>query len=618
MGEFQCETCDKSYGNKQNLKRHYNTAHGGAIPSGFDELQNTKYECPNCHEMVAHLTKHAKYCKATRGLPASSSSTGSLVARAVALSVEEAAAEHQQQGAVGGAQRVQQVRLTSEILPQDLECIKDFAKYGVGDGNVKESSMGKYVDQVKNYVRFCYREVPGFSLAALVRSFTDEEPEIPPACFPHFTTWIGNYTSVDARGLAINGFLKLVDYVTWKFDKIGATGPILSERWPLLERTRRIAETENKTANKKILQKKAVQDMEDEDETSQEELLEFKERYDNCEQRKRYFDVLRDMENAHKTFSLTRIRDFLAWELYLSSGGMRPDVVRNLTLFEFSQPKKVSVEGAEEVVCVEVAQHKTAHVYGPAQLVMNKRLYSLLQKFAKFVRPKITGRNQSEVRHDDLLFCRESGKKLDRLVADNFMEWAGVNRELRPYDFRHMYASEAVKNLDRDTAAKVARAHGHSEAIRDKHYAKRSMQRSEWAQNRQKIRGEGGDQHLPSASESDSSDDEFRETFRQQRQAEKEAEAKRATANRVHIDTPRRAFSNEEKAIILDAFTGYEKGNLTDEAYAQALVNHRGFSRLVTDHLDLPSRRYKGQNKSEKEIREQVKNCWRAEWRKKH
>ncbi len=618
MGHFQCEFCEKSYGKKANLKRHYNNDHEGVIPDSFNELQNRKYECKGCKVMVANPTTHANYCPATKKnrVGEKTQSTASLVSQAVADAASRAA--DQPEPAVAEPSPVKTRRLNSTILPEDMDIIKDFLKWGVEDNQRAESSMAKYVDQVKSYLRHCYAEDSSFSLASQLSCYLDHELTVKPKGLPHISSWFTSITKIDARGLAVNGFIKLVDYFIHRLDEIGPSPEMLSLYMPLLERARRNAEKWNRTTNKRIQEKNAIQARDKVSVITQEELLEYKARYDNSEERKRHFDVLRDMENATKTLSPAQIRDFLAFEVYLSSGGLRPDVVRNMTIYELSKPRKVSAEGVDEKLAIEVAKHKTARTYGPAPVIMDPRLYSLVLNYVKVVWPQITGKESSADQHSQLVFCRQSGKCLDRLSGDNFVRWANVEKELRVYEFRKMYSSQAWKNLDRDTAAKVTRIHGHSEEIRDRHYAKRDLQLAEWAVNHKAIGGEDGDKHLPSADEGDSSEDEFTASFRRQYEADKEEQERRDIAGKSHVDTPRQAFSSEEKAIILKAFDGYSKGNISLQVYNNALVNHRAFSRLVTDHLQLPSRWYRNQNKSAEEVRKQVGNSWRADWRKKH
>ena len=622
MGDFKCQTCEKSFANKQNLKRHYIKEHDGVIPADFAEIQNKKYECPDCHMMVCHLTKHRQRgdCKATKIKPKKPLSARAEVAQVrSAIEADRAAssAEHQQPE-VEQPSPVKQRRMTSDIPPEDKEIITLFTKWGVDTEELAESTMEKYVDRVKNYLRYCYAEIPSFSLAGYMKPFLDPEHNTPPSLLPKFEAWFAQQKKLDVRGLAINAFIKLVDYLKWRFVENGPSNVQMNNCYPMLTMARETAARWNKTTGKKIALKKPIQDMDNIDHVTQSELLAYKEEYNDSEERKRYLNELKDMENATKHFTPQQIRDFLAFEVYISSGGMRPDVVRNLTLHEFSQKKMVELEGKEDVVCVEVAKHKTAKKYGPSQLMMDQRLYALVRKFVKVVRPQITGQESTADQHAKLVFCRQSGQRLDRLSCDNFKRWAKVTREMRTYDFRHMYAGEAVKNLDRDTAATVAHAHGHSEAIRDNVYTKRDIQRAQWAENRRKIRGKGGDQHLPSASESDSSDDEFMESFHLQYQADKGAEAKRAEKEQVHMDTPRQAFSSLEREIILDAFKDFDRGNISTDVYNEALNTHRAFSRLVAHHLTLPSRRKKNGTKSHEEVKEQVKNSWRSEWRKNH
>ncbi len=72
-------------------------------------------------------------------------------------------------------------------------------------------------------------------------------------------------------------------------------------------------------------------------------------------------------------------------------------------------------------LCIEVAHHKTVKSHGKTSVYLHKNLYNSLYKYMRNIRPLIVNHDRWDMM--DLVFCTSSGNELQKLSAENFMNW---------------------------------------------------------------------------------------------------------------------------------------------------------------------------------------------------
>ena len=76
------------------------------------------------------------------------------------------------------------------------------------------------------------------------------------------------------------------------------------------------------------------------------------------------------------------VRDFLLVQIFIDNAN-RPGVLSCMTMKEFNEMS----EGDGGVI--SVMQHKTAHIHGPAHIVLSQKLKAWLTMFVKVIRPHV-------------------------------------------------------------------------------------------------------------------------------------------------------------------------------------------------------------------------------------
>jgi site-specific recombinase XerD len=98
------------------------------------------------------------------------------------------------------------------------------------------------------------------------------------------------------------------------------------------------------------------------------------------------------------------MRDFLLTQVIISNAN-RSGVLANMTVQEFLTARQIG-----ESFVISVTSHKTAHVYGPAKIVLTQTLFGWLSIFVTHVRSQITQRFSGK---GGFLFLSWTGEKLE-------------------------------------------------------------------------------------------------------------------------------------------------------------------------------------------------------------
>ncbi|XP_068679522.1 uncharacterized protein [Montipora foliosa] len=160
----------------------------------------------------------------------------------------------------------------------------------------------------------------------------------------------------------------------------------------------------------------------------------------------------------------TLLRDFLLIQISIDNAN-RAGVLANMTLREFKRGYK---EGDRFVI--NVMNHKTFHVHGPALIVLTSNLYNWMSIFVQEVRSKVPGVGAGE---DQPLFPSFNGTKLQSSQINKAIKsvWkkAGVGGRIHSTLFRKG-AVTACHKSHKEIASDLAQLMAHKEDTAVKYY----------------------------------------------------------------------------------------------------------------------------------------------------
>ncbi|KAL2102370.1 hypothetical protein ACEWY4_001538 [Coilia grayii] len=150
--------------------------------------------------------------------------------------------------------------------------------------------------------------------------------------------------------------------------------------------------------------------------------------------------------------------------------GHRPGVITNMLLKEVALAK---TEGSpEEGYIINVSEHKTAKVFGAAQLYLQKDEFAWLERWVS-MRPKIKPKAQN-----DLVFFTAGKGPMKNLNGYFQQAWAEMGLPGKPTftDVRTAVSAHGKNLHSAEERAEMAKYMCHDEATADKFYAKRSAE----------------------------------------------------------------------------------------------------------------------------------------------
>ena len=128
--------------------------------------------------------------------------------------------------------------------------------------------------------------------------------------------------------------------------------------------------------------------------------------YEKSESARRAVTLISQLSGTHclqiNQAEYMLIRDFILTQITIANAH-RSGVLANMTLGEFNKAKRLS----EENCIITVKKHKTAHIHGPARVVLSPTLFGYLKTYIAEVRSVV-----SETKDDDaavILSWREQG-----------------------------------------------------------------------------------------------------------------------------------------------------------------------------------------------------------------
>ena len=159
--------------------------------------------------------------------------------------------------------------------------------------------------------------------------------------------------------------------------------------------------------------------------------------------------------------SYTLVRDFLFTQMFIDNAN-RPGVLSCMTMHEYQHMRK---EGENHVIVTK--KHKTAHVHGPAYIVLSKKLKGWLTIFVEIMRAQVTSSTTGA------LFLSWNAKsmtssQINKAVQSVFRK-AGVKGKVTSTSFR----KAAVTNIHQsnpELSSKLAKLMAHNELTAKRYY----------------------------------------------------------------------------------------------------------------------------------------------------
>ena len=159
--------------------------------------------------------------------------------------------------------------------------------------------------------------------------------------------------------------------------------------------------------------------------------------------------------------SYTLVRDFLFAQIFTDNAN-RPGTLSGMKMEEYRRARK---EDGDYVIYV--MDHKTAHVYGPAIIVLNQKLMSWLSIFVEVMRAQIT---TSKTGHVFLTWNAQSmiSGQITRAIQSVFKK-AEINQKITSTSFRKAAVTK-VHTQEPELSGKLAGLMAHRETTARKYY----------------------------------------------------------------------------------------------------------------------------------------------------
>ena len=157
----------------------------------------------------------------------------------------------------------------------------------------------------------------------------------------------------------------------------------------------------------------------------------------------------------------TLVRDFLFTQIFIDNAN-RPGVLAHMTMDEYNKMRK-----QDDHYVITVKKHKTAHVHGPARIVLSEKLKSWMSVFVGVIRAHVTTTTSGPVFLSWNGNAMKSGH-ITKAVQSVFKK-AGLDVKITSTSFRK--AAVTKVHIDKpDMSGKLANLMAHNEATAKKYY----------------------------------------------------------------------------------------------------------------------------------------------------
>lgn len=619
----KCHLCQLTCTFKHNLVKHYRVVHQIEPPDTLKAQPAPKKQCPHCASWYVRLDEHLQTCKVLKGKVRTSSQISppataaddkrsKFVFPAMNTSFREAAAS----GASSPGHKLTVMSLQEALSsspvrsvikkPNAPSCklLEEFSVWceSSDGGNMAKNSARLYCSKVNSLAEFERSRDPSFlmDLVGEIGWMVDGYRSLPKC-----GDWADTFKGFSNKSLAINAYLKLVDFLQSKLVLDNDRLDILTrmDRELYLKERRKEASKISKNVSSQI----PIDRMENEaqreaflglNEVSNDEMGRLIKLYFESEQREAYYQELEKMPEGR--FNAVEARDFLALELIVSSGA-RPGAAFNMTHMELFSARIAPTNPDKRVI--SVMKHKTAATHGSQDFIVSLRLVNIIKKFTTTFFEELNGKPRQSSK--DPIFIRHGGHIMEHFEASVaiFRRITKTKEPIIGKSFRRYYASLGQDSEDPHIRENLPKHMGHSRETALRSYVRKGAEVKDYDEILSKI-----------------VNDPVRKPAMTLGKAEAEAEAKireegaAEAASKLRQKGPERRtatnfFLSAERELIMRTFKHVDKDNLPKAEVDKAIAENEEFEDLFQSFFN--------EGYSRAKFTSSVMNSFRAQRRKK-
>lgn len=587
MAKLQCPECeeDKTFGTKGNLKRHLQKNHAigeDRLETMMSAIQNVLTWCDVCEFEVNNIAKHRKTKKHLKKKkkvkePALTFSDDS--------SSDENDAESEE----------------NEEIPSDEVVMEEFVQFckNSGGGLKEKTTIKNYKLKILAFRRHMKAEHTKFQLGLLV-NVTSKDNFMK---LPSGVNWITSYEGDRSKCQASNAYKKLAQFICYKISSKEhlMKDKVATQRYNYLNRRKDEASNLDKQYSRHI-DMKAAQKRRDERHMAKsdserritpKELKELCDIYRESEFRKETYTNLQTRMNdvlEKNEMTPVEIRNFVMWEMFFEAGGLRPEVILNMTLKDFTNFDKPDVDLDQEFRTIVVSEHKTSES-GAANVHLPKATYQIARKYKKQVRPSFV-KESDEDPEKALLFLTERGNQVQCFTdpANMFKKATKCKYKFQTYDIRRLIATLGQQSSDPRVNEKFPLYMNHQPSTARRYYEHEGEKMNEHLKMRIQLFGQSKDLPQDEEENEESEEEEINKINKNIKRKRKEKELEqRKRSFTVHAH---RKFTPDEVEVIRSAFAfavkgdGSPIGNISEDHVKQAVQDNEEFSEMFNRHVE--------------------------------
>lgn len=587
MAKLQCPECeeDKTFGTKGNLKRHLQKNHAigeDRLETMMSAIQNVLTWCDVCEFEVNNIAKHRKTKKHLKKKkkvkePALTFSDDS--------SSDENDAESEE----------------NEEIPSDEVVMEEFVQFckNSGGGLKEKTTIKNYKLKILAFRRHMKAEHTKFQLGLLV-NVTSKDNFMK---LPSGVNWITSYEGDRSKCQASNAYKKLAQFICYKISSKEhlMKDKVATQRYNYLNRRKDEASNLDKQYSRHI-DMKAAQKRRDERHMAKsdserritpKELKELCDIYRESEFRKETYTNLQTRMNdvlEKNEMTPVEIRNFVMWEMFFEAGGLRPEVILNMTLKDFTNFDKPDVDFDQEFRTIVVSEHKTSES-GAANVHLPKATYQIARKYKKQVRPSFV-KESDEDPEKALLFLTERGNQVQCFTdpANMFKKATKCKYKFQTYDIRRLIATLGQQSSDPRVNEKFPLYMNHQPSTARRYYEHEGEKMNEHLKMRIQLFGQSKDLPQDKEENEESEEEEINKINKNIKRKRKEKELEqRKRSFTVHAH---RKFTPDEVEVIRSAFAfavkgdGSPIGNISEDHVKQAVQDNEEFSEMFNRHVE--------------------------------
>lgn len=647
----KCPICDsdREFTHKQNLKLHLTKNHGLSAEEAKDvliDVQEAQYRCIPCDKSVGrnyhrHFDSN-EHARVVDRLSAESQSSSGKKRK------KDKKSKKGKKGKKGKSKKCKKSKHPkkrrspspdSEPSEEDAnpvlsdeDFLKQFKEFIIDTLRDSKNTAQVYIQKLKAFSKFQKASNSEFQLGRLVNVLSKGKF----SQVPFADDWVKSFESASSKAQAVNAFKNLIKFVKHCITRVEDRMPkgLREERYSYLQMkldqactlATKIAKDIEPERRERVREKERLANGDSSDENPMPEYLKLKElvdKYRESEWRRKFYDDLikigLERIVRYRTKSKVDIRNFLMFEAYVECGGLRPDVILNLTLDDLVNGKKTK---DEKTFAIVVGEHKT-HRQNAAHLFVSEQLYSLLREFVRSLRPQFNPMpDEISLRR---VFLSEEGKPISELkdAVRVFTRAVDCPFPVKPMDFRHMNATLGQAHPDAAVNAGYPGFMCHSLETAKRNYLDEKFKTEKDRQLRAKIwKPSDNVPELGDRSRAKAKDKLFKKQINTERREKKE-KAALEKALKSHTPRPRNWFNHTEAKVIFRALgeivkysDGSFKRNCNHAHIDAARRSDPDFAAIIDRHTELENREAGGRKFTEVEVFKQIQNNWSYQVRK--